>query len=186
LLDSVLCRKAPAAAPTGDDVMPSTFAEASPRKFDPTSAAGLSDEARSAVNAAFDAMATWRTETFNQSEKGLEQVIERMAAAARALGWPDQIVEATCGQMQAVSKMQIQTIDNVMAAWEEQIKSASPPSVMLSKLRSLPNVGPTGEPSIAAAQIAAMNPFLVYMQIMEQWQKAWADATVSWPKAMTT
>jgi hypothetical protein len=181
----VLCRKAPAAAPTGDDVMPSTFAEASPRKFDPTSAAGLSDEARSAVNAAFDAMATWRTETFNQSEKGLEQVIERMAAAARALGWPDQIVEATCGQMQAVSKMQIRTIDNVMDAWEEQIKSASSPSVMLSKLRSF-NVGPASEPSVAASQIAAMNPFLVYMQIMQQWQKAWADTTASWPKTVTT
>jgi hypothetical protein len=167
--------------------MTSTFAEASARKFDPASAAGLSDEARSAVNAAFDAMATWRRETVNHSEKGLEQVLERMAAAARALGWPDQIVEATCGQMQAVSKMQIQTIDSVMDAWEEQIKSARPSSVMLSKLRSLSDVGPADVwPGIAPSQIAAMNPFLVYMQIMEQWQKAWADATASWPKAVTT
>jgi hypothetical protein len=163
------------------------LAEAPSRKFDPTSAAGLSDEARRAVNAAFDAMATWRTETVNQSEKGLQQVIERMAAAARALGWPDQIVEATCTQMQAVIKMQIQTIDNVMDAWKEQIQSASPSSVMLSKLRSSSNFGPAGVwPSVAPTQMAAMNPFLVYMQIMEQWQKAWADTTASWPKAMTT
>jgi hypothetical protein len=162
--------------------MPS--AEEFSRSFDPASLAGLSDEARGAVNAAFDAMATWRAETISLSEQGLEQVLERMAAAARALGWPDQIVEATCGQMRAVSKMQIQTIDNVMNAWEEQIKSASPPSVMLSKLRSLSdgNVWP----GIASSQIAAMNPFLVYMQMMEQWQKAWADASAAWPRTMTT
>jgi hypothetical protein len=159
--------------------MPSTSAEEFSRPFDPASLAGLSDEARSTVNAAFDAMATWRAETVNLSEQGLEQVLERMAAAARALGWPDQIVEATCGQMRAVSKMQIQTIDNVMDAWEEQIKSASPSSVMLSKLRSLSDGGP-------ASQIAAMNPFLVYMQIMQQWQKAWADAAAAWPRTMTT
>jgi hypothetical protein len=167
--------------------MPSTSADESSRSFDPASVAGLSDETRSAVNAAFDAMATWRAETVNLTEQGLEQVLERMAAAARALGWPDQIVEATCGQMRAVSKMQIQTIDNVMDAWEEQIKSASPPSVMLSKLRSLADGGPADVwPGIAPSQIAAMNPFLVYMQIMEQWQKAWADATAAWPRTMTT
>ena len=62
------------------------------------------------------------------------QVLERMADAARWLEWPDQIVEATCAQMRVVSKMQIQTIDN--DAWEEQIRSANPPSAMLSKLRS--------------------------------------------------
>jgi hypothetical protein len=165
--------------------MTSTSAAESSRTFDPASLAGLSDEARGAVNAAFDAMATWRSQTVNISERGLEQVFERMAAAARALGWPDQIVEATCGQMQAVSKMQIQTIDKVMDAWQEQIKSASPQSVMLSKLRSSSNGGPVW-PGIATSQIAAMNPFMVYMQIMEQWQKAWADATASWPKALTT
>jgi hypothetical protein len=132
-------------------------------------------------------MTTWRAETVNHSEKGLEQVIERMAAAARALGWPDQIVEATCGQMQAITKMQIKTIDNVMDAWEEQIKSASPASVMLSKLRSSSNVGPAGVwPSVVPSQMTAMNPFLVYLQIVEQWQKAWTDATASWPKAVTT
>jgi len=167
--------------------MPSTSAEEFSRSFDRASLAGLSDEARSAVNAAFDAMATWREETVNLSEQGLEQALERMADAARALGWPDQIVEATCGQMRAVSKMQIQAIDNVMDAWEEQIKSASPPSIMLSKLRSLSDGGPADVwPGIAASQFAAMNPFLVYMQIMEQWQKAWADATAAWPRTMTT
>ena len=56
------------------------------------------------VNAAFDAMSTWRTETVDNSEKNLEEVIEKMAAAARALGWPEQIVDATRSQIQSVTK----------------------------------------------------------------------------------
>jgi hypothetical protein len=60
--------------------MPSKSAAMPPRNFD--SAPGLSDEARQAVNAAFDAMATWRIETANASERNIEQVIEKTAAAA--------------------------------------------------------------------------------------------------------
>ena len=74
------------------------------QKFNPSSVPGLSTEARKALNAAFDAMSNWRTETVNTSEKGIEQVIEKMAAAARALGWPEQIVDATRAQMQSITK----------------------------------------------------------------------------------
>lgn len=154
--------------------------------FDPASG-GLSEEAREAVNAALDAMATWRSETAKRSEECLAQVMDRMAEAARALGWPDQVVEATCGQVQAVSKMQLQMIDKVMDAWEEQIKSTSPPTALLSKLRSYSNLDSAGVwPGVDPAQAAAMNPFLIYLQMMEQWQKAWADAAASWPKTTTT
>ena len=113
------------------------------RKFDPMSIPGLSNEARDAVNAAFDAMSTWRTETVDNSEKNLEEVIEKMAAAARALGWPEQIVDATRSQMQSVTKTQIQMMDQMMDAWEEQIKSPNP-SAMLSKLKSLSGFSPAG------------------------------------------
>ena len=58
----------------------------STRKFDPMSIPGLSNEARDAVNAAFEAMSTWRTETVNNSEKNLEQVIEKMAAGWASTG----------------------------------------------------------------------------------------------------
>jgi hypothetical protein len=114
------------------------------RNFNPMSAPGLSDEARKAVNAAFDAMSTWRIETANNNEKNSEQVIEKLAAAARALGWPEQIVDATRTQMQSITKMQIQMMDQMMDAWEEQIKSpmTGSPSAMLSKLKSLPSVSP--------------------------------------------
>ena len=113
------------------------------RNFDAKSVAGLSAEARKAVNAAFDAMSTWRTETMNNSEKNVAQVIDKMAAAARALGWPEQIVDTTRVQMQNLTKVQLQTIDHMMDTWEEQIKSPNP-SAMLSKLQSIPGLSPTG------------------------------------------
>src|SRR5262249_61679911 len=71
---------------TGDTAMQNKYAEVTPRNFNPMWAPGLSDEARKAVNAAFDAMSTWRIETAKNSEKNSEQVIEKLAAAARALG----------------------------------------------------------------------------------------------------
>jgi hypothetical protein len=150
------------------------------RSFNPMSVPGLSDEARQAVNEAFDAMSVWRTETAKSSEKNSEQVIEKMAAAARALGWPEQIVDATRAQLQSVTKMQIQTMDQLMDAWEEQIKSPNAmtiPSVMVSKLQSLPGARPSGTwPNADAFAGAMMNPMQFWVQLAEQWQKAWADA----------
>ena len=153
---------------------------ANSRDFNPMSVAGLSGEARQAVNTAFDAMSAWRIDIANSNEKNSEQVIEKMAAAARALGWPEQIVDATRAQLQSITKMQIQMMDQMMDAWEEQIKSPSPmtaPSAMLSKLKSLSSISPAGSwPNADTLQMAAMNPMQFWMQFAEQWQKAWADA----------
>jgi hypothetical protein len=148
------------------------------RNFD--SAPGLSDETRQAVNAAFDALSNWRTETINTSERNIEQVIEKTAAAARALGWPEQIIDATREQFQTIIKMQTQMMDQIMDAWEEQIKSPNPSSAMLSKLNSLQNFS---WPNSGATQMAAMNPMQFYMQFAQQWQKSWAEAIAFWSKA---
>ena len=118
---------------------------ANSRDFNSMSVAGLSDEARQAVNTAFDAMSAWRIDIANSNEKNSEQVIEKMAAAARALGWPEQIVDATRAQLHSITKMQIQIIDQMMDIWQEQIKSPNPmaaTSAMLSKLKSLPGASP--------------------------------------------
>ena len=88
-----------------------------PRNFNSMSVSGLSDEARQTVNEAFDAMSTWRAETAKNNEKNSEQVIEKMAAAARALGWPDQIVDAARAELQNVTKLQIQIMDHMMDIW---------------------------------------------------------------------
>jgi hypothetical protein len=88
--------------------------------------------------------------------------------------------------MQSITKMQIQTMDQMMDAWEEQIKSPNPitgsPSAMLSKLKSLPGVSSAGSWPNANA-LAATNPMQFWMQWVEQWQKAWADTMSFWVKA---
>src|SRR5215831_14442707 len=163
--------------------MTSKLEEVTSRNFSPSLTPDLSGEARKAVNAAFDAMSTWRTETVDS----FEIVVDKMAVAARALGWPQQIVDATRAQMQDIIKIQIQQTDRLMDAWEEQIKSPSSYSAILSKLQSISSFSPAGNwPSAAVAQMAAFNPFGVYMQIAQQWQKTctdtmgvWADATKS-------
>jgi len=166
--------------------MEGKYAEVTPRNFNPTWAPRLSDEARKAVNDAFDAMSAWRIEAAKNNEKNSEHVIERLAAAARALGWPEQIVDATRAQMQGITKMQIQTMDQMMDAWEEQIRSPNPmagsPSAMLSKLTSLPGAIPAGSWPSANA-LGATNPMEFWMQWAEQWQKAWTDMMTSWTKA---
>src|SRR5262245_35672760 len=148
--------------------MQNKYAEVTPRNFNPTWAPALSDEARKAVNAAFDAMSTWRIETAKNSEKNSEQVIEKMAAAAQALGWPEQAVDAIRTQMQSITKIQIQTMDQMMDAWEEQIKSPNP-TAMLSKLKSLPGISPTG--SWPNASALATNPMQFWMQWVEPGRK---------------
>jgi hypothetical protein len=67
-------------------------------------------------------------------------------------------------------------MDHMMDAWEEQIKSPNPttrsPSAMLSKLKSLSSFSPASTwPNAEAFQTAAMNPFQLWMQFAEQWQK---------------
>ena len=142
----------------------------------------LSEEARKAVNEAFDTISTWRSETLSNSEKNSEQVIKKMAAAARALGWPEQIVEVTREQLQNITKMQIETLDGMMDAWEEQIKSPNP-SAMLSKLNSLASFGPAGSwLNASRAPMASLNPMQFYAQFAQQWQKACTDAMAFWGK----
>jgi hypothetical protein len=150
------------------------------RNFDPT-VPGLSDEARKALKAAFDAMSTWRVEIAKGSEKNLERVIDKIAEAAQALGWPEEIADTTRAQMQTMTKMQLHMMDQMMNAWEEQINSPNPPSAILSKLKSLPPFPAGAWPGAAPSQMA--NPFELYMQIAQQWQKTWADAMASWTKA---
>jgi len=147
-----------------------------PRNFNSMSVPGLSDEARQAANEAFDAMSTWRAETAKNNEKNSDQVIEKIAVAARALGWPDQIVDATRAQLQSVTKLQIQIMDHMMDIWEEQIKNPmTAPSAMLSKLKSWPDGKPAGAWPGAGFAGAATNPMQFWMQLAEQWQKAWVD-----------
>ena len=156
------------------------FLEVEPRNFKPMAVPGLKKEAWDAVNAALKAMSSWRKDIIDTSEYNGKRVIEKIAAAAAELGWPEQSVDAARVQMQSIAEMQI----HVMDAWEEQLKLPNPTatslSAMLSKLKT-PGLRSAGTwPSVEAFQKAAMNPLQFWMQFAAQWQKSWADTMTFW------
>ena len=155
--------------------------------FNPMNAQ-LPEEARKALVAAFDAMTAWRSDMVAASEKGGEKAFEKMAAAAKALGWPAQIVDTAREQLMGVSRMQTQMIDKMMDAWVEQVKSPNPmggfPQAMVSKLQSVPGMqgmpGMPPMPGMEAFSGAMTNPLQFWMSMGDQWQKNWAQAMQMW------
>lgn len=162
--------------------------------FNPMLTPGLSDDARKAVTAAFDAMSAWRNDMMAASERGGERAFDKMSSAAKALGWPAQIVDSTQSQMQSITKMQIQMMDQMMDAWEAQLKSSNPmgafPSEMMERLKSLPGMGAMGGfpgmmgmpgmPGMEQLQGMMTNPMQFWMEMGQQWQKNWAQAMSFW------
>lgn len=171
--------------------MPSKFLEGEPREFNPMALPELTKDAREAVNAALKAMSTWRNEIADANEKNGRRVIEKMSEAAAVLGWPEQIVDAGSTQMRRLAEMQITAMDHLMDTWEEQLKLPSAktasPSTMLSKLKASPGSAPIGGwPGAAAFQDAATNPFQLWIEVGEQWQKSWADMMSAWSTTTRT
>jgi ribonuclease D len=152
-------------------------------RFDAESVPGLSSRAQDAVNAALEAMSNWRSEAAENNEKNIKRVISKMAAAAAALGWPEQIVDAARTQLQNLAEMQIKTMDQMVDAWEEQLKLPNPsPAAMLDKMQS--SAGPLGSwPGADAFQMGVTSPLQFWMTFAGQWQKAWTDMMTTWTKA---
>jgi hypothetical protein len=113
-------------------------------------------------------LATWRNEIAETNQKNGERVIDQMATAAKALGWPKEVVETARTQLKSVADMQVKAMDQMMDAWEEQLKLPNPmtasPSAMLSKLTGL-----------TANEAAGANPIEAWMKLAEQWQRGWID-----------
>ena len=159
-------------------------AEGTRNRFESMSIPGLSSRAQDAVNAALEAMSNWRSEAAESSEKNMKRVISKMAAAAAELGWPEQIVDTARTQLQNLTEMQIKTMDQIVDAWEEQLKlpNASSPSAMLNKMKSAS--GPLGSwPGGDAFQMGVTSPLQFWMTFAGQWQKAWTDMMTTWAKA---
>src|SRR5215475_172178 len=152
-------------------------------RFDSVSVPGLSSKAQDAVNAALEAMSNWRSEAAETSEKNIKRVIGKMAAAAEELGWPEQIVDTTRTQLQNLTEMQIKTMDQMVDAWEEQLKLPNPasPSALMNKMKSPPT--PLGSWPADAFQVGVTTPLQFWMTFAGQWQKAWSDMMTTWTKA---
>ena len=91
----------------------------------------LSGEARQALMDAFSAVSQWRDEIASANDRCLTKVLDQVAAAQRAQGWPNSVIVATREHLLKASKLQTQMIDQLMAEWEQQLKSkgASPDDV---------------------------------------------------------
>jgi ribonuclease D len=153
-------------------------------RFDAESVPGLSSRAQDAVNAALEAMSNWRSEAAENNEKNIKRVIGKMAAAAAALGWPEQIVDTARTQLQNLAEMQIKTMDQMVDAWEEQLKLQNPasPSAMLSKMKSSA-ASPGSWPGGDAFQMGMTSPLQFWMNFAGQWQKACTDMMTTWARA---
>jgi hypothetical protein len=154
--------------------------------------AKLGEDTRKAVIQAFDAMSNWRSELADLGEKNSNAVFDKMAEAAKSLGWPTDFVELSRKQMQNASKLQLQAVDQVMDVWEKQVKSLGSTS-QLSSFPNFPGFGnASGQSGFSAGGMfpgmpdfgsGAANPIQFWMQAAEMWQKGWQQAMATWVDA---
>ena len=57
--------------------------------------AAMTEEAKKAVGGAVDAMASWRNELASITDRNSAAVYDKMAAAAKSVGWPAEFVDMT-------------------------------------------------------------------------------------------
>jgi hypothetical protein len=133
----------------------------------------LPPEARQALEAVFDALSAWRDEVGASTERYSETVLDKMAAAARAIGWPKELVEASHKHLVQASKTQMHMIDQLMDSWQRQLTSPASDQ-FVAQLRSFSGVGTAAMPEAMAA------PIDFWMQAAEMWQRNWTSALSMW------
>ena len=166
----------------------------------------LDGDTRKAMIAAFEAMSEWRDDMSATAERHTGKVFDKMSAAAKAAGWPDALVDTTRANMQQMSKMQLQMMDQVMDAWTEQMKTPGKFTFGNAFANGLPGMAgghstssggnglpnPFGQPfgqnlgmfpglpqmdmSKFGFGTNPMAPFQFWMEATQLWQKQWADA----------
>ena len=127
----------------------------------------LPRETREAIEAVFDALSAWRHEIGACAERHSETVLDKMGAAARALGWPKELVEASHKHLAQASKMQMHVIDQLMGAWQKQLTSPTSDQ-FIAQLGKLPSPGFTA------------TPIDFWMQTTEMWRRNWESALAMW------
>jgi hypothetical protein len=119
----------------------------------------LSREARDAIKAVFGALSEWRDEVTAGTERYGETVLAKMAEAARALGWPNEIVDASHKQFVQASKAQTHLIEQMMDAWEKQLTD------------------PSSEAFLSVLPGTSQNPAMeLWWQTAQLWQQNWTRA----------
>jgi hypothetical protein len=134
----------------------------------------LSNEGRQAAAEAFDALEHWENEVRAANERCLTKVIDQVAKAHRALGWPEQATTATREHLLKASSIQSQMIEQAMDLWRQQLKAQNWRSgVSGSALQA-----PTPSQSHPASELArfsemTVTPFNLWIEVAQAWQRAW-------------
>jgi hypothetical protein len=131
----------------------------------------LPRDARDAIEAVFDALSKWRDEIGASTERYGETVLDKMADAARALGWPKELVDASHKHLMQASKAQMQTIDQLMDAWKKQL-TAPEANPFMAQLRAFPTAG--------FGTLPVSSPLGLWVQTAEMWQRNWQSAMSMW------
>lgn len=139
----------------------------------------LTEDSRKAVTQAFEAMSDWRTQMSDLGEKNSTAVFDKMAEAAKSLGWPTEFVEISRRQVASATQMQTQIVDQVMSVWEQQLTNPGQPLAMPKFSAGASN--PFGAiPGFGDMSSTPMMPMQIWMQAAEMWQKAWQDSMSNW------
>jgi len=141
----------------------------------------LSKDARQSVTGALNALAQWRDEILSVNERYLKKAVSEMAAAQRAIGWPDHATAAAREHLLKAAKVQAHMIDQIMDAWERQLKSAHSPTGVPEAFRlHMPASSGSAftDPVSEMMRMGemALVPFRLWIQAAEAWQRNWADA----------
>ena len=131
----------------------------------------LPRDARDAIEAVFDALSKWRDEIGASTERYSETVLDKMADAARALGWPKELVDASHKHLVQASKAQMQTIDQLMDVWKKQL-TAPEANQFMAQLRAFPTAG--------FGTFPGSSPLDIWMRTAEMWQSNWQSAMSMW------
>ena len=151
---------------------------------------GFDAETRKAFSAVFDAMSSWRDDLSTLTERNSDAVFDKMSVAAKKIGWPDNLVDATRQQMQQASKIQLHMLDQIMDTWQQQINNPQAmmnPAEFMKNMQQWPGMQMTDNPftSNAFPSMGSMptgNPMEFWMQAAEMWQKSWTSAMEMWTK----
>lgn len=130
----------------------------------------MTQNARKAIDKALDALSTFRDDLTSLVERHSEEIFDRMSDAAKAMGWPPGVIDATRQQLQQAAQVQLQMIEQISTSWE-QLKSHDASS---STSESMPLPGP-GQPLGGMAGMPT-NPFQLWMDATQMWQRNWQQA----------
>jgi len=133
----------------------------------------LSDDARRALTAAFEAMETWRDDVHATNDRHLPKLLDQMTAVQRAMGWPPHWSANGREHLLTASKMQTQMIDQITETWKRALKS--PGALQGATMLPIPESSASGsnEPMMEMIRLweTMFPPFKLWMQAAEMYQR---------------